>query len=184
MSNSGVQYQDAFEDFPEGERLYYNVMRYYDPGLGRYLTQERVIYVIELAKRVYDRYDRGVIDLNGYRYSYSNPIFYHDMYGLQGIPGTEIPQPYQRCLVEIFGGGCIWRTQLIPRSSVITYTLPYRIYLEWDIKEFFSKSEYMQHMQLHEFFHVCKQWRYFGYVGILYYMPLPGFEWVATTCNG
>jgi len=28
------QYEDTIEDFPEGERLYYNVMRYYDPGAG------------------------------------------------------------------------------------------------------------------------------------------------------
>ena len=36
------QYEDTIEDFPEGERLYYNVMRYYDPGLGRYVAWENL----------------------------------------------------------------------------------------------------------------------------------------------
>ena len=60
------QYEDTIEDFPEGERLYYNVMRYYDPGLGRYMTAEAS------GPATRDLF------VNKYQYALLNPLSYLD----------------------------------------------------------------------------------------------------------
>ncbi len=63
------QYEDGLTGDLLGENLYYNVMRYYDPGMGRYMTPERGDWA-------------SGIDVNRYYYAAGNPLRYIDLFGL------------------------------------------------------------------------------------------------------
>jgi len=184
------QYEDTIEDFPEGERLYYNVMRYYDPGLGRYIAPERdsqfiingstrrtgfSIYTIIIPGSLKDRY-LSPEDLNSFRYALGNPLTYKDPLGLQSMYGSNIPQPYQGCLIEIFGAGCIWRSKIVYADVPKTFSFGNTIIVGWDTPDLLSEHW----TTLHEYFHVCKQWAKSRY-GEFFWRWFGGMLWSILT---
>ncbi|OKP23020.1 RHS repeat domain-containing protein [Serratia fonticola] len=70
--NNPLRFQGQYEDTESG--LYYNLNRYYDPGVGRYLTADPV------------KLDGG---LNQYGYVDNNPVNWVDPLGLKGLPGFD-----------------------------------------------------------------------------------------------
>ena len=70
--NNPLRFQGQYEDAASG--LYYNLNRYYDPGVGRYLTADPV------------KLDGG---LNSYQYVDGNPVGWVDPLGLKGMPGAD-----------------------------------------------------------------------------------------------
>ncbi|WP_422527052.1 RHS repeat-associated core domain-containing protein [Serratia fonticola] len=70
--NQPLRFQGQYEDKESG--LYYNLNRYYDPGIGRYLTPDPV------------KLGGG---LNSYQYVDGNPVGWVDPLGLKGMPGSE-----------------------------------------------------------------------------------------------
>ncbi|ERK05191.1 Rhs-family protein [Serratia fonticola AU-P3(3)] len=81
--NNPLRFQGQYEDVESG--LYYNLNRYYDPGIGRYLTPDPV----------------GLLGgLNGYAYVNGNPTGLVDPLGLKDMPGFDnspagdwVPEP-------------------------------------------------------------------------------------------
>ena len=88
------QYEDTIEDFPEGERLYYNVMRYYDPGLGRYISSEiassgtspEIAYGALLYSLALINFSYGIS--NNYTYAENNPFHLIDLLGSRPYPAS------------------------------------------------------------------------------------------------
>ncbi|MGM0511772.1 MAG: RHS repeat domain-containing protein [Pseudomonadota bacterium] len=77
--NNPLRFQGQYEDAESG--LYYNLNRYYDPGIGRYLTQDPT----------------GLkAGLNNYQYAECNPVSYIDPLGLFTIknkfPDETLPK--------------------------------------------------------------------------------------------
>ncbi|MDQ9127420.1 RHS repeat-associated core domain-containing protein [Serratia fonticola] len=70
--NNPLRFQGQYEDAESG--LYYNLNRYYDPGVGRYLTADPS----KLAG-----------GLNAYSYVDGNPVGWVDPLGLKGLPGFD-----------------------------------------------------------------------------------------------
>ncbi|GKX50341.1 RHS repeat-associated core domain-containing protein [Budvicia aquatica] len=71
-----LRFQGQYEDEESG--LFYNLNRYYDPSLGRYLTQDPV----KLAG-----------GLNSYVYVDGGPVKWVDPLGLKGVPGGTEQSP-------------------------------------------------------------------------------------------
>ncbi|MDQ7211679.1 RHS repeat-associated core domain-containing protein [Serratia fonticola] len=74
--NNPLRFQGQYEDAESG--LYYNVNRYYDPGVGRYLTAEPV------------KLEGG---LNSYQYVDGNPVSLIDPLGLSPVNSTTSTAP-------------------------------------------------------------------------------------------
>ncbi|WP_411705409.1 RHS repeat-associated core domain-containing protein [Edaphovirga cremea] len=70
--NQPLRFQGQYADKESG--LYYNLNRYYDPGMGRYLTADPV------------KLEGG---LNAYQYVDGNPVGWVDPLGLKGMPGAD-----------------------------------------------------------------------------------------------
>ncbi len=69
--NQSLRFQGQYFDAENG--LHYNLNRYYDPWMGRYLTADPV---------------KLIGGLNPYRYVYGNPVGWVDPMGLKGMPGS------------------------------------------------------------------------------------------------
>ena len=69
--NQPLRFQGQYADRESG--LYYNLNRYYDPGVGLYLTEDPV------------KLDGG---LNSYQYADGNSVLNIDPLGLKGMPGS------------------------------------------------------------------------------------------------
>lgn len=70
--NQSLRFQGQYFDAVNG--LHYNLNRYYDPWMGRYLTADPV---------------KLIGGLNPYRYVYGNPVGWVDPMGLKGMPGSD-----------------------------------------------------------------------------------------------
>jgi len=68
------QYDDRLDELLLGDKLYYNMNRYYDPGMGRYISPE-----------VEERLEN--IDTNNFTYAMSNPLSYIDRNALDPFGG-------------------------------------------------------------------------------------------------
>jgi RHS repeat-associated protein len=70
--NQPLRFQGQYADKESGH--YYNLNRYYDPGVGRYVTADPI------------GLEAG---LNGYQYVDGNPVSWIDPLGLSGLPGCK-----------------------------------------------------------------------------------------------
>ncbi|WP_337049425.1 RHS repeat-associated core domain-containing protein [Serratia fonticola] len=96
--NQPLRFQGQYADKEGG--LYYNLNRYYDPGVGRYLTADP----IKLAG-----------GLNSYQYAYGNPANWIDPTGLTGMPrapGQRYKDPITGADTVHMGNGPINQSDL------------------------------------------------------------------------
>jgi RHS repeat-associated protein len=77
------QYDDRLGEIGLGDDLYYNMMRYYDPGMGRYLQAERIEWNLYLSR-------------NPYGYSNASPILWIDPTGMRPYAAGDDPAFNQR----------------------------------------------------------------------------------------
>jgi RHS repeat-associated protein len=63
------QYDDRLGELGLGDDLYYNMMRYYDPGMGRYMQAESAEWNLYLSR-------------NPYGYANASPVIWIDPFGL------------------------------------------------------------------------------------------------------
>lgn len=91
--------------------------------------------------------------MNLYGYVMGDPINIVDSSGLQGMSGRNIPQPQQLCLVEIFGGECIWGSTI--SRGLGTFSWGNKLVVGGDIEDFLKNDPWTT---LHEYYHICRQW--------------------------
>jgi RHS repeat-associated protein len=132
--------------------LNYNLMRDYEPGIGRYLQFDPI------------GLEGG---LNGYGYVGANPLAQIDPFGLCK-PGAKL----QKCLEKIFGksiGGIdVHNKTVVNNDFITTRRNEIRLPPNFPCDDFFNNP----FLVLHEYYHVLEQWNT-GELSVLKY----GWEW-------
>jgi uncharacterized protein RhaS with RHS repeats len=133
--------------------LYYYRARYYDPKIGRFLSED----------------PEGFIDgPNMYPYVLNNPVRYVDPWGLASC---ECPTKQKNCLEELFKQP-VGNVQIVtqpPRKNWTATTRKNKIIVYGECDAFFDRPEVV----LEEYYHVLQQWNKKRFFKIRY-----GIQWV------
>jgi RHS repeat-associated protein len=118
--------------------LYYYRARYYDPVLGRFLSEDPIAFV-------------G--GLNFYTYVGANPASFADPLGL-----CAVPPGMTECLQQVFKGEPVHKVKVVHKPKESSFAADTRwstIRVFVDCDAFWKDCETV----LEEYFHVLKQWR-------------------------